>query len=194
MKILKNITLLVSLAVVLLVGCKKDEQSSPSSSVERAGVAINTDPSYLKTLWPIPLGPYYANPFTTNGKCHDFWYTDKDTCNVTIKIHAALTNFNRGLRYDKFDYYQIYNSPTNATNGYLDIIKTVSINLTQGDFTQTTNINLTKDGRDGYNMIAGGAYPNLDTINYRYTFHEIRLHSSTTNAFYYNSFIVASHK
>ena len=88
-KTLRNITLLLTIAVVSLVGCKKDEAASPSSSTERAGVAINTDPSKLYTLWPLQLGPYFYNfPGYQEINTLGFWYTDQDTCNVTIKLHT----------------------------------------------------------------------------------------------------------
>jgi hypothetical protein len=183
----------VILILFFLLGCGKEDSSKYLTTDERT-VAINNDPSYLSTLWPIPLGPYYANPFTTNGLVQDFWYTDKDTCNVTIKLHAALTNYNRTLKSDIFDFFDIYNSATRATNGYLDVLTRVDLDkYTMRNYYIITNINLRKDGRDNFNLKAS-AYPGIDTVTYNFTQHTIRMHSKTTNAFYYNTFIVASHK
>jgi hypothetical protein len=186
----------IILILFLFLGCSK-EDSSKYLNTDQRSIPINTNPSKLYTLWPLQLGPYYYDNYGFHEiNCVGFWHTDQDTCNVSIKLHAGLTNFNRGLKTEVYDYYQIYNSPI---NGQLDIIKTVNINQSNGDFTNTVNIPLKKNNKDNYNLIASGGqwvYPNeiLDTMTYNYTLHSIRIHSKTTNQFMYNSFFVVSHK
>ena len=213
MKKLLNITLLLSIAVVLIIGCKKDEMSSTSSELtgRKAATGCTVLPgqaSFIRLINPNSAagwftGPCYPSNFDFSdgytGPLEPVVYSNKDTMNVTLKIHVGqVVVRNRGYIDDQLDnlfcqyLYQ----------GYPPIAYPQHFTFDQGpgDYTVTVNTNLVKLGLTNNNIyfdyqmgvLPAGFVP--DTTRYNYDIHEFGIRSAKTNQYAYSRFVLQSDK
>ena len=149
-----SITLLLSIAVATMIGCKKDETASISSTERKAWDCTVTQdqPAYLQLLNPLTskgwfTGPCYPSTFDFGPTIPTpIVYSNKDTMNVTLKIHVGQVMIGPRMRFvdDQIDqsFYQYRQQPSPPT--YPTVY--YSCNYGPGDYTINVNTNLSKRG------------------------------------------------
>ena len=213
MKTLTNIALLLTIVVVSIIGCKKDEMSSTSSELtgRKAATGCTVLPgqaSFIRVINPNSApgwftGPCYPSNFDFSdgytGALEPVIYSNKDTMNVTIKIHVGqVVVRNRGYVDDQLDnLYCEY-----LYQGYPPVAYPQHFTFSQGpgDYIVTVNANLIKLGlgNNNINFDYQGGFTNLtsppDTNRYNYDIYDFNIRSAKTNQYTSSRFVVQSDK
>lgn len=205
MKKLISITLLLSIAVAIMTGCKKDEISSISSTLtDRKAwdcTVTQDQPAYLQLLNPLTskgwfTGPCYPSTFDFGPTIPTpIVYSNKDTMNVTLKVHVGQIMIGPRMRFvdDQIDqyFYQYRQQPSPPT--YPTVY--YSCNFGPGDYIFNVNTILSKRGL--YNAAILWPWNNpgdADTTRFNYDLHEYGIHDGRTNQYVYKAFILKSDK
>ncbi|MEY4331686.1 MAG: hypothetical protein RLZZ196_424 [Bacteroidota bacterium] len=207
-KQLLGITLLLSIAVASMIGCKKDETSSISSTLTEKGGTWNCtvtqdQPAYLQMTSPILVkpawftGPCYPTGFDFGtGAVNPLIYTNKDTMNIGIKIHVNQVFMRRRFYDDLIDYY--YYIPRPQASPAPIPMTTFPVNLGPGDYTFNVNVNLPKLGLANITTVFNQPYlyptETIDTTRYNYDIIEVGIHDGKTNQYTSCGFVAVSDK
>jgi hypothetical protein len=204
MKKLMSITLLLSIAVAFMTGCKKDETSSISSNLSDKlsfDCRVTQDqPKYLQLLNPLtqkswPSGVCYTSTFDFGPTIPTpLVYSNKDTMNITMKIHVGQVMMRTRFVDDLIDqyFYQYKQQPSPP------IYPTVYFACNYGPGDYVINVNTTLSKRGLYN--AAVLWPwspyatTADTTRYNYDYHQFGIHDGKTNEYLYTGFILQSDK